>query len=316
MVDEYEESTVIADRSDVARTSPSIEHAYVIVIAGHGVGEMHKLDGSRVIGRGQDADIRLIDEAISRHHAVLEPSDGGVAVRDLGSTNGTFVNGSPIGHRVLRDGDKILVGTTTILKFTYHDDLEESFQRNMYESALRDGLTHAFNRKYFEERLASEVAYANRHRSPLALVLFDLDHFKQVNDEHGHLAGDHVLTTIASALHGAIRAEDVFARYGGEEFALLSRGTTAAAALSFAERIRRSIESYAFRYEGVRIPVTVSVGVASMPAAGIDDAASLVQAADGALYDAKEGGRNRVVVRGGPAGDGDPGPAATRTGAP
>jgi len=296
MVDEYEESTVIADRSDVARTDPGAEHAYVIVIAGHGVGEMYKVDGTRVVGRGQDADIRLIDEAISRHHAQIEPSDGGVMVKDLGSTNGTFVNGSPIGQRLLRDGDKILVGTTTILKFTYHDDLEESFQRSMYESALRDGLTRAYNRKYFDERLDAEFAYARRHGTPLTLILVDLDDFKRVNDEHGHLAGDQVLTAASAALHEAIRVEDVFARYGGDEFALLSRGIGPGDGLRFGERLRRSIATHAFRWDELRVPVTASVGVASLPEEGIRTARDLVHAADQALFEAKRLGRDQVAM--------------------
>ena len=95
----------------------------------------------------------------------------------------------------------------------------------MYESALRDGLTKAFNKKYFTDRLESEFTFAIRHASPLALVLFDIDHFKKVNDTHGHQAGDYVLSELSTLLTGALRAEDVFARYGGEEFAVICRGS-------------------------------------------------------------------------------------------
>ena len=95
----------------------------------------------------------------------------------------------------------------------------------MYESALRDGLTKVFNKKYFIDRLESEFTFSIRHASPLSLVLFDIDHFKKVNDTHGHLAGDYVLAEISTLLTGALRAEDVFARYGGEEFAVICRGS-------------------------------------------------------------------------------------------
>ena len=116
-----------------------------------------------------------------------------VRLRDLRSTNGTFCRGASIETLELADGDKILVGSGTVLKFTYHDKLDEEFQRQMLESVLRDDLTKAFNKKYFLDRVESEFAYALRHNLPVALVSFDIDHFKQANDSFGHLAGDHVL---------------------------------------------------------------------------------------------------------------------------
>ena len=132
----------------------------------------------------------------------------------------------------------------------------------MYESALRDGLTKAFNKKYFTDRLESEFTFATRHESPLALVLFDIDHFKKVNDTHGHQAGDYVLSEISTLLTGALRAEDVFARYGGEEFAVICRGSDIAQAQVVGERLRKAVEAHRFVYEGTHIPVTISVGVA------------------------------------------------------
>ena len=159
---------------------------------------MYKITAeSTVIGRGQQADIQVIDEGISRRHAEIVHEGGQIVIRDLGSTNGTYCNGDKIGEHQLSDGDKIQVGSTTILKFTFHDSLDESFQRQMYESALRDGLTKIFNKKYFLDRLESEFAYAVRHRTPLSLVMFDIDHFKRINDTHGHLAGDYALSTLA-----------------------------------------------------------------------------------------------------------------------
>ncbi|MCA9615087.1 MAG: diguanylate cyclase [Myxococcales bacterium] len=274
------------------------ERAYVVVIVGPNVGETHELaGGTSEVGRTSATPIHLMDPEVSRRHARFVVQGQRVVVEDLGSTNGTFVNGTQIsGPTELADGDKIQIGTTTILKFSFHDALDRAFQQKMYDAALRDGLTGAFNKRHFKERLESELAYAVRHRTPLALILFDLDHFKAVNDTYGHLAGDSVLATFAERVSSIIRREDVFARYGGEEFVVLSRGLDTSAARAFAERMRRVVDEYEFRFEESLIPVTTSVGVASMPDVEVVDPKDLVSAADQALYAAKSNGRNRVEV--------------------
>jgi len=273
------------------------DRAYLVVLAGTSVGEMYKIERERtIIGRGGRAQIRLLDDGISREHAEVVIEGDQVMLHDLGSTNGTFCNGIKVGKKELADGDKILVGSTTILKFTYHDNLDEIFQRQMYESALRDGLTKAFNKKYFTDRMESEFTYSLRHGSPLALIMFDVDHFKKVNDGFGHQAGDMVLTELASLTQMSLRAEDVFARYGGEEFAVICRGSDLAQGQVVGERLRRSVEARQFGYEGKIIPVTISVGIAALPDPKLADAVALVSAADAALYRSKQGGRNRVSL--------------------
>ncbi|HEX4406263.1 MAG TPA: GGDEF domain-containing protein [Polyangia bacterium] len=274
------------------------DRAYLVVLAGASVGEMYKIEGDKtVIGRGQRAQIRLLDDGISREHAQLVIVNDRIVLQDLGSTNGTYCNGLKVeANKELVDGDKILVGSTTILKFTYHDNLDEIFQKQMYESALRDGLTKAFNKKYFTDRLESEFTFAIRHVAPLTLLLFDIDHFKKVNDTHGHQAGDHVLSEISALLTAALRAEDVFARYGGEEFAVICRGSDVTQGQIVAERMRKAVELNKFIFEGTHIPVTISVGVAGLPDANVKDAAGLVSLADQSLYKSKHGGRNRVTV--------------------
>src|SRR5579862_1279942 len=215
------------------------DRAYLIVLAGTNVGEMFRIEaGESFVGRGQTASIRLTDDGISRKHARLLQTGGEVLIEDLESANGTVVNGVPVKMQVLKDGDKIRLGSTTILKFTYNDHLDESFQQQMYEAALRDGLTKAFNKKYFLDRLDTEIAYAKRHHAHLSLVMFDVDLFKRVNDTYGHLAGDFVLTRLAKVASATVRAEDVFARYGGEEFGILCRGVTLSNAGVLAERLR------------------------------------------------------------------------------
>jgi diguanylate cyclase (GGDEF)-like protein len=273
------------------------DRAYLVVLAGASVGEMYKVDGDKtIIGRGQKAQVRLLDDGISREHAQLVVEGSKIFLEDLGSTNGTFCNGLKVDRRELCDGDKILVGSTTILKFTYHDNLDEIFQKQMYESALRDGLTKAFNKKYFTDRLESELTFALRHDSPLVLVMFDIDHFKKVNDTHGHQAGDLVLSELSTLLTSALRAEDVFARYGGEEFAVICRGTDLTQATIVGERMRKAVEKHRFTFEGTHIPVTISVGIAGLPDPAVKDATDLVARADKALYQSKHGGRNRVTI--------------------
>jgi two-component system cell cycle response regulator len=294
---DWDDETKISAKEELSRPTPKDrDRAYLIVLAGSSVGEMYKITAeSTVIGRGQQADIQVIDEGISRRHAEIVHEGENIVIRDLGSTNGTYCNGDKIATHQLSDGDKIQVGSTTILKFTFHDSLDESFQRQMYESALRDGLTKIFNKKYFLDRLESEFAYAVRHRTPLSLVMFDIDHFKRINDTHGHLAGDYALTTLAKVVSDTIRQEDVFARYGGEEFAVICRGIDLGGALAFGERIRRCVDAQAFVYNGIDIKVTVSVGVAAVPEVGMKEPQELIGAADDALYQAKRQGRNRVI---------------------
>ena len=167
--------------------------AYVVVLAGSNLGEM-QIDGpENVIGRAASAQLRLNDEGISRRHCRIITIGGRVIVEDLGSANGTLVNDEIIQHHELKEGDKIRLGANTLLKFTYQDKLDETFQQQMYDAALRDGLTKCYNKKFFLDRLDTEFAYARRHKTMLSLVMFDVDDFKRVNDTYGHLAGDEVL---------------------------------------------------------------------------------------------------------------------------
>jgi diguanylate cyclase (GGDEF)-like protein len=296
---DWEEETHVSDDADGVQHEPAgdRDRAYLIVLAGSNVGEMFKVTTSQIVlGRGQGADIQLLDEGISRRHARIRMDGADMVVEDLESRNGTFANGQRVGRHVLHDGDKIQVGSTTILKFTYHDHLDETFQRQMYESALRDGLTKAFNKKYFLDRIESEFRFAKRHRVPLSVILFDIDHFKKINDSAGHLAGDQVLAALARKVAETIRAEDVFARYGGEEFAVICRAIEMPGASAFAERLRVAVEKTEFPFAGQLIPVTISLGVAGLPQVDASEPFGLISAADDALYKAKRDGRNRVFT--------------------
>jgi two-component system, cell cycle response regulator len=273
--------------------------AYLVVLQGTNVGEMHKIEGPEmVIGRATSATVRLNDDGISRRHCRVLSVGGQVIIEDLGSANGTVVNGEMVQHVALKEGDKIRLGATTTLKFTYQDKLDESFQQQMIDAALRDGLTRAYNKKFFQDRLETEFAYARRHNTFLSLVLYDVDFFKRVNDTYGHLAGDAVLVHLVRITQATIRTEDVLARYGGEEFAVICRGTPLLNAGVLGERLRARVEVETFEYQGTRLPVTISVGVAALPESNATVPAELVRDADSALYEAKNAGRNRVCLNG------------------
>ena len=272
--------------------------ACFIVIAGSQAGHLYKLERKElVIGRAADAAIRIEDEGVSRYHARMSLGpDNSIVIEDLGSTNGTFCNGERITRRVMQDGDKIQVGRTSILKFSYQDSVEEDFLRRQYESATRDALTQCFNKKYLLERLAAEFAFAQRHQKPMSLAIFDIDFFKKVNDVHGHPAGDHVLREVSVVLNKETRRGDVLARYGGEEFMLIMREIAIGDAYVVAERVRRQVETSHFAYKAVDIPVTISIGIATLVGNSkpVNTPEDLIQAADTYLYRAKANGRNRT----------------------
>lgn len=251
------------------------------------------------IGRAPDATIHLDEQGVSREHARIELRDAGavVAIVDPGSTNGTFVNGDRVTERALADGDSIQVGAQTLLRFSLQDQLEQQFQEKQLESATRDGLTGAFSKRYLIEHLDSELAFCRRHNRLISLAMLDADHFKNINDTWGHLAGDNVLKMLTQIFQACIRKDDLLARYGGEEFALVMRDTPPDKAHVVAERIRGAVEANAFYHDGERLPVTVSIGVACGPAVKMADRDSLIAKADDYLYQAKHAGRNRVIVQ-------------------
>lgn len=275
----------------------SRKRAFVVVLSGDRMGEMFPLKEDRTtIGRGLQTDVRINDEGISRTHAIVEGQSGVYYLSDAGSTNGTFANGDKVDRYPLREGDRIQIGASSVLKFTYHDDLDEDFQRDLYESALRDRLTGIFNRGYFNNRLESDVAFALRHGKPLSLVLFDIDDFGRHNQELGHPGGDALLAAIADRVSGTTRSEDIFARFGGEEFVLICRDVDALRAVKAAYRISETVTSRPFEVEGRAIEVTVSVGVADLGMLVEPKAEVLIEAADAALYAAKRNGKNRVEI--------------------
>jgi diguanylate cyclase (GGDEF)-like protein len=278
---------------------PSVkDRANLTLLTGPSAGEIFALTGETVIGREADADYAFDDAAISRRHArIVRQPTGEFILEDLASTNGTFVGAEAVTRRSLRSGDQIQLGPNLIFRFAMTDETEERLQRQLFESSIRDPLTHAFNRKYMSERLAAEVAHARRHGTKLALLMLDLDDFKATNDTHGHLAGDAVLRQVAATILSLIRLEDVFARFGGEEFLVLTRGDGVQNASQLGERLRRAIEAAKVSFEDKALGVTVSIGVAELDEVPPPtDAQALIERADSRLYRAKALGRNRVTA--------------------
>jgi two-component system cell cycle response regulator len=298
-----EEKTAVHSIQDLMGAAKPQHSAYLIMISAKSaalVGKMTKLgEGELVLGRSPDAGLQVEDDGVSRRHCKLVMSPNGLAFQlvDLGSTNGTYLNGLKVDVATLQDGDKIQVGSNTVLKFSIQDQLEEAYQKNIYESATRDGLTRVFNKKYFLDTLRKEFAYCLRHRVALSVLMMDIDHFKKINDTYGHPAGDAVLQRVAQRVAETVRTEDLFARYGGEEFALMLRESASDAAIRCAERCRRAVDTTEVVFSGTPIHVTVSLGVATLYDSDFAQPEDLIAEADKYLYRAKRGGRNRVDAR-------------------
>ena len=283
--------TVVTVISKISE-KPASREACMVVIYGLELGRKYNLEAQNIIiGRSSKCDIQIDQESVSRNHAKIINAGKSIILRDLGSTNGTYVNDQLIDEYVLRDADLVKIGRT-IFKFLSGGNIENAYHEEIYRLTTVDGLTQIFNRRYFLEQLERELSRAKRYRRELSLILFDIDHFKQINDTYGHLAGDYVLKQLATVVKGKIRREDIMARYGGEEFAVILPEIDIANSVAFAEKVRKLVEKTPFKFEDARIAVTVSVGIASSQDA--DDASNLIKRTDEKLYEAKGTGRNCV----------------------
>lgn len=274
---------------------PVRDRAILLELGGAQPGAVFSLHApGAVIGRSDTVKVTLSDHSVSWKHAKLTFDERGAYVEDLSSRNGTFVNGQQTrGPTRLRDGDYLRLGSSTVVKFSMVDEFEEHSLRTLFELTLRDPLTRLYNRRYFDDRLRSEFAFAQRHGTVLGLLLIDIDHFKRVNDTHGHQVGDIVLKLVASSIQKMMRPEDVLARYGGEEFVVIVRATSLRNLQILGTRMCRRIQT--LNVPDCHVTVTVSVGVSCT---GSDtpyaSAALLLAAADAAMYTAKAAGRNRT----------------------
>ena len=267
--------------------------ACLIVIYGEDLGRRIPLGlEPTIIGRSSKCEVQIDQESVSRNHCKIQFNGKTYAIRDMGSTNGTYVNDELIDEVNLRDGDQIKVGRT-ILKFIMGGNIEASYHEEIYRLMTVDGLTEVHNKRYFQEMMERESSRAARYESIFTLILFDIDHFKPINDTYGHLAGDAVLRQLGSLVRHRVRRDDVVARVGGEEFAILLPEVRVEGGVEVAKKMRELVEETKFIFEGTRIEVTISLGVAQWepPHERPED---LVRVADEKLYEAKRTGRNRV----------------------
>jgi diguanylate cyclase (GGDEF)-like protein len=226
----------------------------------------------------------------------IEPQPEGYQAFDLQSMNGTFVNDLRVTDRCLRDGDYLRVGSS-IFRFLSGGNLEAEYHEEIYRLAISDALTDVHNHRYLMEFLEREVARSLRHQRPLALLLFDIDLFKSINDRFGHLGGDYTLRELAVLVKSSVRREELFARYGGEEFAIVLPETNLANAWTAGERLRSLIEMHSFCFDDQPFRITISLGGAVISGEEAElTPQDLVRRADTRLYQAKRDGRNRVVI--------------------
>lgn len=267
--------------------------ACLVVLQGQRLGQRIDLgEHPLIIGRSPEAEFQILERSVSREHCRIWLEPAGYRIKDLDSTNKTFLNDQPIIEAELKDGDHIAIGSC-VLKFMDRSSVEARYHEEIYQLATADPLTDLYNRRQFVELLEKELARAANHNRPLVLLIVDIDHFKSINDRFGHPTGDAVLKKVALALRGLAREEFITARIGGEEFAVVLPEHALEQAVGFAEGLREGIAGLALAMPGGPEQVTVSIGAAAW-AGGMNGSSDLMEAADAELYRAKQGGRNRV----------------------
>lgn len=263
----------------------------LVIISGAEMGRCIDLTHEEVsIGRSEQCTVCVNSDLVSRRHAVVNRVLGHYIVVDLKSTNGTFVNDVRIERAELKDGDLLRTGKT-VLKYL-ENNLELEYMQHILSLASVDSLTGVYNKRHFDEVFGKEVARAEQNHTPCSLIVLDIDHFKKINDTHGHPAGDAVLKHVSSLVKSQIRPGDMLARVGGEEFAIVLPQTPYMLGTQAAELIRGAVEKSICDVAGTKIPATLSLGVAELQAGEIPE--KFYQRADERLYAAKHGGRNRV----------------------
>lgn len=286
-----QEVTITTNREVIAAKHTQSGSAMLIVLVGGRRGERAVLgDKKFVLGRGSAADLIIDSDAVSRAHAYVEKRGSSYFLVDNDSTNGSYVNYKRVRETELVDGDQVQIGHA-MLKYLSGDNIETAYHEEFRRLARRDALTGALNRTTYEEEVRVALGGAERRSTEVSLILFDLDHFKQLNDTHGHTAGDLALSFVGETIVKQTAEPHLFARVGGEEFAVLFFGGIDGA-LEEAERIRQTIEALRIEYDGKILPVTASVGVAQHESG--KTASELYDRADARLYEAKKAGRNRV----------------------
>jgi two-component system cell cycle response regulator len=295
-VAEHTHTTTITESliERVNQSGPKQESCLVL-LTGPEIGKrIPFVDDKLAVGRDGTCQVSLRESSVSRNHAEIIIKNDDAMVHDLGSTNGTYVNDSLITKATLRDGDIVKFGRV-IFKYLSGTNIENAYHQEIYRLTTTDPMTQIYNRRFFMDGLDREVSRSRRYKHAMALLMIDLDHFKNINDTYGHLAGDHVLKMVGRSLERSLRREDILCRYGGEEFAALLPETGREIAIEVAERLREAVSKRAYTFDGFPIPVTVSIGVAGLNPTDDKTGLTLLKRADNRLLSAKKQGRNQSI---------------------
>ncbi len=246
------------------------------------------------IGRAPENDLCIRDQSVSQRHArvVVTPA-GAVFVEDLGSTNGTYVNGEKVVRHALWDGDKVHIGPRHMLKFCYQVNAAPEAAGSGEADATRDALTGVYVRQYLLMRIEKDFIRAKMRHQDLALLMFDVDSFDEIKETHGPDAGDMVLREVAKVVSSVLRREDIFARYDNHTFVVLLRNLTEAAVVVLAQRIGRVVKYHPFLHEGKNIRVTVSLGIGTITS-NMKNAMDLISEVQAYLEKARRAGRDTI----------------------
>lgn len=264
------------------------------VLTGYDAGRIHVLDSyETLVGRADECDIQVLEPTISRRHAHFIATSDGVEVFDLRSRNGVTINGNRIQRQWLKEQDVVGLGGKISFKFAYVTESDFRYQEQLFDNAVHDSLTRVYNKRYFLGVLGQYLLTARKKLDALTLMMLDLDHFKVINDTHGHQVGDAVLRHVSTLIRQESRNNDVIGRYGGEEFIILLTDVDAESAVRIAERIRKTIHQNTLNINNLHVKLTASIGVATAVEAD-GSADRLIALADERLYIAKRRGRNRV----------------------
>ncbi len=297
--DHTDDETIVASIQTIEPVMVA-ETPALLVIAGPHMGRSHVIDKAEfTIGRVETCDLVVDDDLVSRTHCKFLTKGGVTVLKDLGSTNGTLLNGRRVDEAELKEGDQIQVGASTIFRFHLQEEVERKFFEELFKAATKDFLTNTYNKKYFLDRLQAEFAYTHRHGGDLSVIVLDIDHFKKVNDTYGHLAGDIALQKMAHYLLTHTRKDDLVARFGGEEFVILMRDCELEPARSLAENLRQGISQMQIKTNQHEFRITISMGIACLTEKNKGNYVRfehLIEHADTQLYKAKTSGRNRVCA--------------------
>jgi len=282
------------------RTSPAPAAAVAAPAAPPAAGPV-PVEVARAVARDLTDDTTAVGSLRSRQGVVVRPEVSGRVVK-LGFRDGERVRRGQVLVQLddalpraqLRQAEAQLAIARTTLQRNRELVAQNFVTQSVVDQAQAnvDGLTGVYNRRFFEKQIAGELDRATRYEKALSVIMLDIDHFKKLNDEFGHLLGDEVLKQVSNIFRTQLRRLDFICRYGGEEFAIILPETGGEDALGVADKVRRMIEAHSF--PGVPRPVTISLGVAECPAHGVTRD-TLVKSADQALYASKLGGRNRVT---------------------